>query len=96
MVSASSIAASSALPVSVSRSASPIRSASAARTVRPVNAISAALPGPISRIRFHDVPSPPMDSPTRTKPALKLAVLSAIRMSAARASDRPLGRSPRR
>ena len=30
-----------------------------------------------------------MDSPTRTNPALKLAVLSAIRMSAASASDSP-------
>src|ERR1700735_1326775 len=89
MVSASSIAASSALPVSANRSASPMRWASTARTVRPVNANSAARPGPISRTRFHDVPSSPMDSPIRTNPALKLAVWSMIRMSAARASDSP-------
>ena len=81
---ASSIAASRAVPVSMSRSASPMRTASAARTVRPVNATSAARPGPISRTRFHDVPSSPMDRPIRTKPALKLAVSSAIRMSAAK------------
>src|SRR6516165_9629959 len=81
MVSASSIAASSAVPFSLSRSASPIRNASAARTVRPVKASSAARPGPMSRIRFHEVPSSPMDSPTRTNPALKLAVLSATSAS---------------
>src|ERR1700722_16910887 len=88
-VSARSISASSALPVSASRSASPMRWASTARTVRPVNASSAARPGPISRTRFQDVPSSPMEKPTRTNPALKLAVWSASRMSAASANDRP-------
>ncbi len=49
---------------------------------RPVNAISAARPGPTSRGSVYDVPSSPTDSPIFTNAALIFAFGDASRMSA--------------
>ncbi len=89
MATASAIASSSSDSAGTTRLKRPIRSPSSACTWRPVNAISAARPGPTSRGSVHDVPSSPTDRPILTNAALIFAFGDASRMSAASASAIP-------
>ena len=86
---ASSIARGSKRSSSTVSDTSPMRSASAASTMRPVNMMSNARDRPTQRGSNQLTPISQPDRPTRTKAALKSADRAAMRISAASASPRP-------